>query len=282
MEDYSDLIARLRKNGDMMIPSVIVVREAADALTHLSQRVQQQALEYVSLFDQCSEALEKVAALESQLAAQKADWEAISRECYITGHADGEAEVMPPKIEGRESAEPGSSIYAECRECEDCCHIGINDSHDKDEACKSCGWSGPRPSHDKCPGCHAEGTMTAACPKCGGAYRLLNDGYISVDAAIPPAAAASEDAEHHEGAEVQSYSVGRLASGFDVIVERCRQRNGEFLWKVDAEAMCLNKSGEWEYEPLPSSRDDDFMARCRFATADKAIEAARKALKEPT
>ena len=27
---------------------------------------------------------------------------------------------------------------------------------------------------------------------------------------------------------------------------------------------CLNKYGHWEYEPLPSSRDDAFMSRCRF------------------
>jgi hypothetical protein len=28
----------------------------------------------------------------------------------------------------------------------------------------------------------------------------------------------------------------------------------------------LNKLGEWEFEPLPSSRDDDFLSRCRYAT----------------
>lgn len=89
--DTSDLIAWLRH-----IRSPYAGR-AADALTRLSQRVadaenrasiaeearsklieenlaqarriEQQALEYVSLFDQCSEAQAKVAALESELAA---------------------------------------------------------------------------------------------------------------------------------------------------------------------------------------------------------------------
>ena len=72
--DTADLIARLREADKMArtfsnheIESTIQA-EAADALTRLSQRVQQQALEYVSLFDQCSEAQERVAALEAKCA----------------------------------------------------------------------------------------------------------------------------------------------------------------------------------------------------------------------
>jgi len=34
---------------------------------------------------------------------------------------------------------------------------------------------------------------------------------------------------------------------------------------------CLNKEGEWEYEPMPSSRDDDFLARCRWDNWDQLI-----------
>ena len=36
---------------------------------------------------------------------------------------------------------------------------------------------------------------------------------------------------------------------------------------------CLNKEGEWEYEPMPSSRDDDFYARCRWDTVEEAYDA---------
>lgn len=88
-------------------------------------------------------------------------------------------------------------------------------------------------------------------------------------------------AAHYEGIPVAAYSVGDRANGIGVLVQRARQVDDSYLWKVTDGASCLNKSGEWEYEPLPSSRDDDFMARCRFATADEAIEAARKALREP-
>ena len=29
--------------------------------------------------------------------------------------------------------------------------------------------------------------------------------------------------------------------------------------------MCMNRDREFEYEPLPSNRDDTFFARCRFS-----------------
>jgi hypothetical protein len=33
----------------------------------------------------------------------------------------------------------------------------------------------------------------------------------------------------------------------------------------------LAKDGEWEYEPMPSGRDNDFLTRCRYATFDEAV-----------
>lgn len=41
----------------------------------------------------------------------------------------------------------------------------------------------------------------------------------------------------------------------------------------------LNKSGEWEYEPMPSAdqlKRDGFMKRTRFNDSQQAIEAANK------
>lgn len=57
-------------------------------------------------------------------------------------------------------------------------------------------------------------------------------------------------------------------------VEVAKQKDGSTLWAVRAFGDCLNKRGEWEYEPLPSSRDAEFIQRCRFATAREAIDAA--------
>lgn len=44
-------------------------------------------------------------------------------------------------------------------------------------------------------------------------------------------------------------------------------------WAVRHLSYCLNASGEWEFEPIPSSRDDDFLARTRW-TRDEAIRRA--------
>jgi hypothetical protein len=35
---------------------------------------------------------------------------------------------------------------------------------------------------------------------------------------------------------------------------------------------CLNHDGQWEYEPQPSSRTDEFLARCQWFDRDEAIQ----------
>ena len=47
-------------------------------------------------------------------------------------------------------------------------------------------------------------------------------------------------------------------------------------WAVRRLSCCLNRSGEWEREPIPSSRDDAFYRRCRFDSFDEAAEAAKR------
>ncbi|MGN6085846.1 hypothetical protein [Trinickia sp.] len=83
-DDYSDLIAQLYKNAPLVgcefsSPIGDEIEKAADALTHLSQRVQRQALEYVSLSAQCDENVARIAELEAKNAAwvqQKIDADA--------------------------------------------------------------------------------------------------------------------------------------------------------------------------------------------------------------
>lgn len=47
-------------------------------------------------------------------------------------------------------------------------------------------------------------------------------------------------------------------------------------WAVCDKGLCLTQSGDWEWEPWPSERDDDFLARCRFNSFDEAFNAALK------
>ena len=48
-------------------------------------------------------------------------------------------------------------------------------------------------------------------------------------------------------------------------------------WAVRRNSSCLAKDGEWEYEPIPSSRDDEFYARCRFDSLEQAMAAVKSA-----
>jgi len=50
---------------------------------------------------------------------------------------------------------------------------------------------------------------------------------------------------------------------------------GDNNWAVMRHRQCLNSEGEWDWEPNPSSRTDEFIATHRF-DRDTAIEMARK------
>lgn len=59
----------------------------------------------------------------------------------------------------------------------------------------------------------------------------------------------------------------------DVRLEEAPQRDGSSLWAVRHLGNCMNTSGEFEYEPMPSSRDDEFIARNRWPSAEAAYAA---------
>jgi hypothetical protein len=112
--------------------------------------------------------------------------------------------------------------------------------------------------------------------------RGLVDSYVAEVQALRKNALAAQ----LDGATISSYSISVEdkidADELDAnafIIERTRQRDGSVLWVVRANGRCLNKSGEWEWEPMPSSRDDEFLARCRFDSAVAARAALAKAVK---
>jgi len=57
-------------------------------------------------------------------------------------------------------------------------------------------------------------------------------------------------------------------------------RDGSRQWIIQNRGGdVLNRDGEWEYQPMPSSRTDEFLARTRWSDARAAIAFARTALK---
>lgn len=48
----------------------------------------------------------------------------------------------------------------------------------------------------------------------------------------------------------------------------------EGAWAVADGPFVLNRDGQWEWEPLPSGREEDFLARTRY-TLVEALDAAR-------
>ena len=58
------------------------------------------------------------------------------------------------------------------------------------------------------------------------------------------------------------------------IVER-GQRDGTILYAVTQRGWTANHDREWEREPIPSSRDDEYIARCRFTEWEEAARVAQ-------
>ena len=99
-----------------------------------------------------------------------------------------------------------------------------------------------------------------------------------LSAAMQAVAERAAKKEREDGAVVAAYAFPSLTSHYSEIrVERVPQATGAPLWAVRRSGDVLNKQGEWEWEPMPSGRDEDFLARARFATADEAIAAAIRA-----
>jgi hypothetical protein len=64
-----------------------------------------------------------------------------------------------------------------------------------------------------------------------------------------------------------------VIDGEDVVgettIEQRKQQNGSVMWICKKHGYVLNKNGEWEYEPIPSSRTDGFIKTTRFDDKDE-------------
>lgn len=66
----------------------------------------------------------------------------------------------------------------------------------------------------------------------------------------------------------------------DLIISPAPQENGEILWAVRNGFEVLSKTSGWAYEPLPSSRDEPWLAEHRFDSLAIAVMAARASQRE--
>lgn len=66
-----------------------------------------------------------------------------------------------------------------------------------------------------------------------------------------------------------------IADAFTVTVEL----RGRSLWAVRNGGRCLSTQGDWDYEPLSSSRSGDWVARHRFRL-EQALTLAREVVPE--
>jgi hypothetical protein len=86
---------------------------------------------------------------------------------------------------------------------------------------------------------------------------------------------------------VSAYTINATPPGADqynylweIKVEHAGQMDGSTKWAVRWQGRCLSRRGEWEYEPIPSSRSDGWLARHRFDHLESALRAARVAAPE--
>ncbi len=70
---------------------------------------------------------------------------------------------------------------------------------------------------------------------------------------------------------------GYLGVSYDVFIEQRAQLDKSIKWVVLlAGSTCLTKKAECLYEPMPSSRTEDFISQTRFDTKEEAFETLLK------
>lgn len=61
-------------------------------------------------------------------------------------------------------------------------------------------------------------------------------------------------------------------------IHRVEQPDSSYKFVVRLNEFCLNKDGQWESEPMPSSRANDFIKRTRFDDFESATMAVERVL----
>lgn len=75
-----------------------------------------------------------------------------------------------------------------------------------------------------------------------------------------------------ENLKVLVYELDGWKDLIEVRLECVKQMDGSDMWAIREKGCCLNKQGEWEIEPIPSSRTSAFYKRCRWKSAEAALK----------
>jgi hypothetical protein len=96
-----------------------------------------------------------------------------------------------------------------------------------------------------------------------------------------------EDAWNRLQARLASLDVGLTVNEYQlsednprvggIVLRRMLQRDGSIKWAIyDGSNVVLSREYEdgdpWEYEPLPSSRDEAYLKRCRYDSIEEALQ----------
>ena len=76
-----------------------------------------------------------------------------------------------------------------------------------------------------------------------------------------------------------SYALDDVKLG--IRLEAAPQKDGKMLWAVRTQfGECLNQHSQWEEEPSPSNRDENFFRRCRWPAEEAAYKAWTRSLQQ--
>jgi len=72
-------------------------------------------------------------------------------------------------------------------------------------------------------------------------------------------------------------AASEFSFGERIAIMRRKQRDGAVKWSVNDGGSVLNADGEWEHEPSPSNRSDEFIAATRFTFEEAWAKAEARA-----
>ena len=79
----------------------------------------------------------------------------------------------------------------------------------------------------------------------------------------------------YTGQDKQRMEVTKYDAGGGIKIERRGVAPTE-TWAICDGSMCMDKDGNWEYEPMPSSRTKDFLQKYRFPSPKDALDTLMK------